>query len=80
MQTDRFPEQLAHEQEKLFVHVGSTALAQAGRMLDALYMDTLAELATVHPDRLPFKQGALAQIKAIRQVLLDPSAENSPKA
>jgi hypothetical protein len=80
MDIDRTPHALAHEQERLMAHAGSTALAQAGRMLDALYLDTLAELATVPPDRLQFKQGALAQIKAVRQVLADPSAENSPKA
>jgi len=49
-------------------------------LLDAVIEDTLFDLATVEPARLQFKQGALAQLKALREVVLSNESATSPKA
>lgn len=49
-------------------------------LLDALEEDTLADLATVTPDRLLFTQGALAQVRALRVAIGTDDVHRSAKA
>jgi len=50
------------------------------RLLDLVIEDTLFDLATVEPERLQFKQGAIAQLKALREAVNSNEVTASPKA
>lgn len=49
-------------------------------LYDALIDSHLADLATVKPEHLAFKQGAIRQLVCLRAVLLDDSPHLSAKA
>ena len=49
------------------------------RLLDALAEDQYNELASVKPDRLLYRQGALAQLNALRAVLRTGDANRSAR-
>ncbi len=62
------------------LHRSSAYTERLVQLLDAVMEDTLFDLATVEPERLQFKQGALAQLKALREVVLSNESATSPKA
>ena len=63
----------------LLQHRSGEAIRQLVRLLDSLAEDTLADLARVSPDGLRHKQGALAQLTALRRAIVDPGDHASPK-
>lgn len=65
---------------ELRLHRASEPLRQLVRLLDALAEDTLADLARVAPDQLQRKQGALAQLAALRTAIAATGDHISPKA
>ncbi|MET3135211.1 hypothetical protein AAKU55_005519 [Oxalobacteraceae bacterium GrIS 1.11] len=66
------------ETAELLAYRASHPMRQVVAFLDALSDSTLADLATVAPDRLQYTQGALAQLQAIRRTLCSDSAHVSP--
>lgn len=67
------------ELDELILHRSGSALRQLVALLDALAEDTLADLARIAPEHLSHKQGALAQIQALRRAIVDPGPHSSPK-
>lgn len=56
-----------------------TSLGAFMDLLDKTHAATLADLAKSSPDKVQFKQGALAQLVALQQALNSPGS-TSPKA
>jgi hypothetical protein len=71
---------IIQELSELLLFRGSDSVRQLVRLLDALIEDTLADLAFVDPANLQRKQGALAQLMALRRSIVDPGDHASPKA
>jgi hypothetical protein len=71
---------IAHEYGELAMYRGQPAIAQLVALLDALVEDTLSDLASISPESLRYKQGALAQLKALHGAITNPGAHASPKA
>ena len=63
----------------LLQYRASQGMAELVKMLDVLVDDTLADLAKVTPEGLQLKQGAVAQLLALRKAIVDPGEHSSPK-
>lgn len=72
-------EAIRAELAELLMHRGSSTTAQLVRLLDVLAEDTLADLAQIAPAELQRKQGAYAQLQALRTAIVDPGDHTSPK-
>jgi hypothetical protein len=71
---------IALETRELQVLRAMLPMQQLVALLDALTESHLADLATVAPEHLRYKQGALRQLHCLRAVLLDDNPHLSPKA
>lgn len=71
---------IAQQVQEFQLHRSTVYTERLVRLLDALFEDTLFDLATAAPERLAFKQGALAQIRALREAVKGDDAQASPKA
>lgn len=61
---------IALETAEFLQYRPSTQSAQLVRLIDALIDDHLADLAIVPMERLQYKQGAVRQLQALRDVLV----------
>lgn len=71
---------VATETADFLMYRASNQSAQLVKFLDALIDDHLADLAIVSLDRLQYKQGAIRQLQALRDVLVMDNISLSPKA
>lgn len=68
---DQLREDVNREYQELTSY-GGAMLAQFVRLLSAMHDHALVDLATVPPEKLQRKQGALAQLRALHDALKDP--------
>lgn len=81
MQTpERLRDAIANETRELQLLRAALPMKQLVSLLDALTDSHLADLITVAPERLQYKQGAIRQLQALRAALLDDNPNLSPKA
>lgn len=66
---------IARESADFLLYRGSEQTRQLAELYDALIDSLFEELATVSAEKLAYKQGALAQLKALRKSLA-PNAEH----
>lgn len=70
----------ANETRELQLLRSTLPMRQLITLLDVLVDAHLLDLATIQPDRLAYKQGAIRQLQCLRDVLLDDNPNLSPKA
>lgn len=71
---------IAAEVTELQLLRATLPMRQLITLLDVLVDAHLADLATIQPEHLQFKQGAIRQLQCLRAVLLDDNRNLSPKA
>jgi hypothetical protein len=78
--SDSLRTRVANETRELQLLRATLPMKQLIAVLDILIDAHLLDLATIQPDRLSFKQGAIRQLQCLRDVLLDDNPNLSPKA
>lgn len=71
---------IATETRELQLLRATLPMRQLVTLIDAVVDAHLLDLATVPPDGLTYKQGAIRQLQCLRAVLLDDNPHLSPKA
>jgi hypothetical protein len=71
---------IALETAELQMLRATLPMKQLITVIDVVVDAHLADLASIDPERLRFKQGAIRQLQALRAVLLDDNPHLSPKA
>ena len=59
---------------------GTTLLNPFVALLDALTEEAIADLITITPEKLQFKQGVISQLQALRSALVSSEQDASPIA
>lgn len=78
--SDQLRAAIATEVRELQLLRATIPMRQLIALIDAVIESHLADLVTVMPERLAFKQGAIRQLQCLRTVLLDDNPHQSPKA
>lgn len=78
--SDQLRTAIADELRELQLLRATLPMRQLITLLDTLIDSHLADLVTVTPERLEFKQGCIRQLQCLRTVLLDDNPHQTPKA